>query len=136
MISFEFPMISHIGVGCPTNPTPLVRNPPWLLHAHFSTSISSKHALDDVSWCVFGVVFAVVGFIVGLAVGSLVGFIVGFAVGFAVGLIVGLAVGSLVGKAVGVTLGELVGDLVGAAVGLHALQSDGHADRSPASAAH
>ena len=61
LISFEFPRISHIGVGCPTNPPTLLRNPPWLLHAHFSASIPSKNALDDVSWCVFGVVFAVLG---------------------------------------------------------------------------
>ena len=60
---------------------------------------------------------------------------------------VGLGVGSVVaGEAVVVVgssvvvvttmcVGDVVGDLVGAAVGLHALQSDGHEDRSPASAA-
>ena len=56
-----FPWISYMGVGCPTNTYSLVRNLNWLLHTHFSASISSKHALDDQSWCVFGVVFGVVG---------------------------------------------------------------------------
>ena len=45
-----------MGVGCPTNTYSLVRNLNWLLHTHFSAPIPSKHALDDQSWCVFGVV--------------------------------------------------------------------------------
>ena len=57
MISFEFHMISHIGVGCPTNPTPLVRNP----HPGCCMHIFPLRFLQSTLWmivlvCVWGCV--------------------------------------------------------------------------------